>query len=61
MMLGKYKAGAGGILDLLNAQNALADAKKQKITTYYNWQIAKAYLAKSLGELEIKKVLDENR
>jgi TolC family type I secretion outer membrane protein len=56
MALGKYKAGVGGILDLLNAQNALADAKKQKISAFYSWQIAKVSLAKSIGELSSKEI-----
>ena len=60
MALGKYKAGTGGILDLLNAQNALADANKQKISSYFSWQMAKNSLAKSLGKLESKKAIDEN-
>lgn len=57
MALGKYKAGVGGILDLLNAQSALAEAKKQKISAFYSWQIAKVSLAKSIGEIDANKII----
>lgn len=48
---GKYKAGVGTILDLLNAQSALATAKQQRVQSIYNWYTTKASLAKSMGEL----------
>ena len=48
---GKYKAGVGTILDLLNAQTALATAKQQRVQSIYNWYTTKASLAKSMGEL----------
>lgn len=48
---GRYKAGVGGILDLINAQSALASARQQKIQALYNWHIAKAGLAQSIGQL----------
>ncbi|PKO83630.1 MAG: TolC family protein [Betaproteobacteria bacterium HGW-Betaproteobacteria-11] len=48
---GRYKAGVGGILDLLNAQSALAAARQQKIQALYNWHIAKTSLAQSIGRL----------
>lgn len=52
LALGRYKAGVGTILDLLNAQSALASAKQQQIQALYNWYIAKASLAKSMGTLD---------
>lgn len=48
---GRYKAGVGTILDLLNAQNALASAKQQRVEAAYNWLIAKATLSYALGKL----------
>ncbi len=51
--LGRYKAGAGTIIDLLNAQSALASARLQNIQALYNWYISKATLAQSLGQLDL--------
>jgi outer membrane protein len=48
---GTYKAGVGSILDLLNAQSALAAAKQQRIQALSNWRIARLKLAASLGKL----------
>lgn len=48
---GRYQAGVGGILDLLNAQSALASARQQNIQALYNWSIAKAALAQAMGQL----------
>ena len=53
---GRYKAGVGGILDLLNAQSALASARQQNIQALYNWRIAKAALAQSMGQLGFDQV-----
>jgi len=56
---GRYKAGVGSILDLLSAQSALASARQQNVESVYNWYIAKATLAQSMGRLnftEIEKI-----
>jgi outer membrane protein TolC len=50
--LGRYKAGVGNILDVLNAQSALADARQQYIQASLNWNIARAVLAQSIGGLD---------
>jgi outer membrane protein len=50
--LGRYKAGAGSILDLLSAQANLANARFQHIQAQYNWHIGKARLAQALGRLD---------
>lgn len=49
--LGRYKAGAGSILDLLTAQSALAAARQQQVQALYGWYIAKASLAQAMGQL----------
>ncbi len=49
---GRYKAGVGTILDLLNAQSALASAQQQYIQSLYTWYITKANLAKTMGKLD---------
>lgn len=48
---GRYKAGVGTIIELLNAQSALANAKQQRIRALSNWRVARLRLAASLGKL----------
>jgi outer membrane protein len=49
--LGRYKAGAGSLLDLLTAQAALADARAQAIEARFSWYTALAQLAHDAGVL----------
>jgi outer membrane protein TolC len=49
--LGRYKAGAGTLLDLLTAQAALAAARAQEIQSRFGWYIALAQLAHDAGIL----------
>ena len=51
--LGRYKAGAGSILDVLNAQSALASARQQRIQSTFSWNISRATLAQAMGSLDI--------
>ncbi|MDD3343550.1 MAG: TolC family protein [Sulfurospirillaceae bacterium] len=53
---GRYKAGVGTILDLLNAQSSLASAQQQNIQALYNWYISKATLAKAMGKLDFTAI-----
>lgn len=50
--LGRYKAGVGNILDLLNAQSALATARLQRIQAALDWYVARASLARAIGTLD---------
>ncbi|MDD5300971.1 MAG: TolC family protein [Gallionella sp.] len=50
--LGRYKAGVGSILDVLNAQSALAGARQQRIQSTFNWNISRAALAQAMGSLD---------
>lgn len=50
--LGRYKAGVGNILDLLNAQSALATARMQRIQATLDWHFSRATLAKAVGTLD---------
>ena len=50
---GRYRAGAGNLIDLLNAQSAAAAARFQSVQTRYNWHLAKAALASALGTLDL--------
>lgn len=59
LSLGRYKAGVGTILDLLNAQSALASAKQQYVQALYTWYIAKANLAKTMGSLDFSTLKGE--
>lgn len=49
---GRYKAGVGNILDVLNAQSALATAMQQSVQATLNWNVARAALAQSIGTLD---------
>jgi outer membrane protein TolC len=50
--LGRYKAGVGSILDVLNAQSALASARQQRIQSTFNWNTNRATLAQAMGSLD---------
>ncbi len=50
---GRYRAGAGTLIDLLNAQSALASARFQQVQAQYNWHLSKAALASALGALDL--------
>ncbi len=50
--VGRYNAGAGTMLDLLNAQNILASARQQRIQAELNWNISRATLAQAMGSLD---------
>ena len=49
--LGRYKAGAGSLLDLLTAQAVLADARAQVIQARLSWYTTLAQLAHDVGIL----------
>ncbi len=51
--LGRYKAGVGNILDVLNAQSALASARQQRVQATFNWNISRATLSQAIGNLDI--------
>ena len=50
--LGRYKAGVGNILDVLNAQSALANARQQRIQALLDWHVSRATLARAVGVLD---------
>lgn len=52
VVLGRYKAGVGSMLDVLNAQSALAGARQQRIQSTLNWNISRAALAQAMGSLD---------
>ncbi|MCX8145558.1 MAG: TolC family protein [Azovibrio sp.] len=50
--LGRYKAGVGNILDVLNAQSALANARLQRVQAAFDWHVARASLAQAIGQMD---------
>ena len=54
--MGRYKAGVGTVLDLLNAQASLADARLQKIQAQLNWHSYRIDLAKAAGNLNYQSL-----
>jgi len=58
MTLGRYKAGVSNmsILDVLNAQSALASARQQRVTALYNFQASRLGLAQAIGQLDLTQL-----
>ena len=56
MTLGRYQAGLGNLLDVLNAQSALASARQQRITALYNYQSSRFALTQAIGELDLTQL-----
>lgn len=50
--LGRYQSGVGNMLDVLNAQSALASARQQRVQSALNWNISRAALAQAIGNLD---------
>jgi outer membrane protein TolC len=50
--LGRYKAGAGNLLDLLSAQSSLAVARQARIQSLYDWSTSRVALALAMGALD---------
>lgn len=49
--LARYKAGLGSLLNVLNAQSSLADARQQQARAGYDWSSARLQLAQAGGLL----------
>ncbi len=58
MTLGRYKAGIANlsIVDVLNAQSALASARQQRVTALYNFQASRLGLAQAIGQLDLTQL-----
>lgn len=59
--LGRYKAGVGGVLDLLSAQSTLMNARAQKISAQSDWYISFSQLAMDTGMLWSDNQEDNNK
>jgi len=51
---GRYQGGVGTLLELLNAENALAAARAQRIQARLGWQAALVQLARDAGLLDLQ-------
>ena len=60
MILGRYKAGVGNILDTLTAQSALANARQQRVAAFYNFLISRFALAQAIGQLDLTQLSSQN-
>lgn len=52
----RYQAGVGNILELLNAQSAVADAAKQRIRALTDWRNERLQLSGKLGRLDMQDI-----
>ncbi len=59
MVLGRYKAGIGNILDTLIAQSTLANAHQQRVSALYKFLLGRFALAQAIGQLDL--TLTESR
>ncbi|ALK30709.1 hypothetical protein Bpla01_28540 [Burkholderia plantarii] len=57
----RYQIGVGSILELLNTQSALANAKKQRIQALTDWRSARLQLASKLGRLDMDSLASAMR
>jgi outer membrane protein TolC len=60
MVLGRYKAGVGNILDTLTAQSALANAHQQRVSALYNFLYSRFALAQAIGQLDLTQIETRN-
>ena len=56
MISGRYKAGVGNILDTLTAQSALATARQQRVSAFYNFLYSRFALAQAIGKLDLSQI-----
>lgn len=56
MVLGRYKAGVGNILDTLTAQSTLANAHQQRVSALYNFLYSRFALAQAIGQLDLTQI-----
>lgn len=57
---GRYRAGVGNIIELLNAQNALANARQQNIKSVAAWRAARLKLASSIGKVGLWAITESD-
>lgn len=57
---GRYKAGVGNILELLNVQTSMANAKQQRIKSVSSWNTARLKLAASVGKIGLWAIADSD-
>jgi outer membrane protein len=52
----RYRAGVGSIIEILNVQASLADAKQQRVQALTDWRVARLDLAAKLGTLSMQDI-----
>lgn len=60
VVLGRYKAGVGNILDTLTVQSALANARQQRVAALYNFLFSRFALAQAIGQLDLTQINARN-
>ncbi len=55
----RYATGVGAMIELLNAQSALAGARRQRIQSLTDWRTSRLQLAAKLGQLDMDRVEGE--
>ena len=60
MVLGRYKAGIGNILDTLTSQSTLANAHQQRVSALYNFLFTRFALAQAIGKLDLTHTESRN-
>ncbi len=58
---GRYRAGVGNIIELLNAQTAFSSARQQNIKSLASWRAARLKLAASMGNVGLWAIADGQR
>lgn len=58
---GRYRAGVGNIIELLNAQTAFSNARQQNIKSLASWRAARLKLAASMGNVGLWAIADGQR
>lgn len=55
----RYATGVGAMIELLNAQSALASARRQRIQSLTDWRSSRLQLAAKLGNLGMNHIEEE--
>lgn len=57
--LGRYKAGKGTLIELLEAQVQMASARQQRVQARYDWLVSKANLLRAAGNISPQDYNDQ--
>lgn len=54
----RYEKGVGSLLEVLNAQTALAEAQRQHIRSLTDWRYSRLELAEKIGQLDMQSLVN---